>query len=77
MILLTYGKHLLYRIILLKGEFQAHKTSLPPPPPPPLFIEVTVPDQNSERWCICMLGGISFVSDILFFIFFNFYITMK
>ena len=33
-------------------EIWAHKTSLTPP----LFIEVSVPRQESERSCICVLG---------------------
>ena len=43
-ILLTCRKHLHHRIISLRGEDCAHKTSLTPP----LFIEVPVPIQ--EIW---------------------------
>ena len=47
-ILLTCGKHLPMhdRIISLTGEACAHKTSLAPP----LFIEVSVPIQENERF---------------------------
>jgi len=49
-ILLTRGKHLHDRIISLKGEVWAHKTSLAP-----LFIEVPSPNKKSERLCVCIL----------------------
>jgi len=39
------------RAILLRTEVWAHKTGLTPP----LFIEVSVPTQDSERSCICVL----------------------
>jgi hypothetical protein len=39
------------RIISLKGELWAHKTSLTLP----LFIEVPVPGQESERLVLCVL----------------------
>ena len=39
------------RVISLRGELWAHKTSLTPP----LFIEVSVPSQESERSCIFVL----------------------
>jgi hypothetical protein len=44
-ILLTNGKHLHDRIISVRGEVWAHKTSLASP----LFIEVHVPSQESVR----------------------------
>jgi len=50
-ILLTHKKHLHDRIIWLRGEVWAHKTSLTSQ----LFIEVPVPSQESERSCICVL----------------------
>jgi len=40
------------RIISLKGEVWTYETSLTPL----LFIEVPVPSQESEWWCICVLG---------------------
>ena len=46
-ILLIYG-----HVISLRGEVCAYKTSLTPP----LFIEVSVPSQQSEWFCICVLG---------------------
>ena len=45
-------KHLHDRIISLRREVRAHKTSLTPP----LVIEVSVPRQESERLYICVLG---------------------
>ena len=45
-------KHLHDRIISLRREVRAHKTSLTRP----LFIEVYVPRQESERLYICVLG---------------------
>jgi hypothetical protein len=51
-ILLTCGKDLHGRIISLRGELYAHRTSLIPPP---LFIEVSMPGQERERSCICVL----------------------
>jgi hypothetical protein len=48
---LDIGKHLHDRIITLKGEGWALKTSLTPTP----FIEVYVPSQENERSCICVL----------------------
>jgi hypothetical protein len=50
--LLTRGKHLHDCIISLKGKFWVHITSLTPP----RFIVVSVPSQESERSCICVLG---------------------
>ena len=50
-IFLTCGKYLHDRIISLRREILAHKTSLPPPP----FIEVLVLSHESERSCICVL----------------------
>jgi hypothetical protein len=44
-ILLPNGKHLHDRIISVRGEVWAHKTSLTSP----LFIEVHVPSQESAR----------------------------
>jgi hypothetical protein len=44
---LACGKHLHDRIISLKGEVCANKTSLTPP----LCIEVSVPSQECERSC--------------------------
>ena len=46
-ILLTCGKHLLDRIISLRGEVWVHNTILTPPPP--------VPSQDSDQLCICVL----------------------
>ena len=51
-ILLTSRKHLYDRIIPLYEDVWAHKTSLTPP----LFIELPVPNHESQRLCICMLG---------------------
>ena len=51
-ILLTCGKHLYDRIIPLNEEDWAPKTSLTPP----LFIDVPVPNHESQRLCTCMLG---------------------
>ena len=51
-ILLTCRKHLYDRIIPLNEEVWAHKTRLTPP----LFIELPVPNHESQRLCICMLG---------------------
>jgi hypothetical protein len=59
-ILLTDRKHLHDLIILLRGgRVSVHKTSLIPP----LFIEMPVPNQESEQsWlCMCVLG-VSIVS---------------
>ena len=47
-ILLTYGMHLHDRIISPKGEVRVHRMKLTPP----LFIEVSLPGQESERSCI-------------------------
>ena len=44
-------KRLRDRIISLRREVWAYKTSLTPP----LFIEVPVPSQESERSCVCVL----------------------
>ena len=44
-ILLTLGKQFHGRIISLRRDVCAHKTSLTPP----FFIEVSVPAQDSER----------------------------
>ena len=49
-ILLTRGKHVHDRIMSLRVETWAHRTSLTPP----LFIELPVPNQESERLCACM-----------------------
>jgi hypothetical protein len=51
-ILLTCRRHLHDRIISLLGEVWTHETSLTPP----LFIDVSIPSQESERSCICVLG---------------------
>ena len=51
-ILPTYENHFHDRIISLRGQVWAHKTSLTPP----LFINVSVPSLKSERSCICVLG---------------------
>ena len=52
-----WGKHLHDRIISLRGKvLWIHETSLAPP----LFFEV--PRQESERSCICVLGGINLAS---------------
>ena len=51
-ILLTYGMHLHDRIISPKGEVRVHRMKLTPP----LFIEVSLPGQESERSCICVFG---------------------
>ena len=53
--LLIYGKHLHDHTISLRREVWSNKTSKSPP----LFIEVTVPSQERERSCICVLRGIS------------------
>jgi hypothetical protein len=50
-ILFTWGRHLYNRIITLRRDAWARKASLSPP----LFIEVSVPSQESERSCICVL----------------------
>ena len=50
-ILLTFGKHLHDRIISVREEIWALKTSLTLP-----LIEVTVPSQESEWSCICVWG---------------------
>jgi len=42
--LITCGKHLYDRIVLLRGKFWANETRFIPP----LFIEVSVPTQESE-----------------------------
>ena len=47
---LTCGKHLRDRIIILRRELWAHKTSLTPS----LFIEVSVPREQGEWSCICV-----------------------
>jgi hypothetical protein len=52
--------HVHVHIITLRGEVWIHKTSLTPP----LFIEVSVPRDESERSCICVLG----VSILLLFL---------
>ena len=49
--LLTRGKYLHDRIISLRGKIWANTTSLTPP----LFIEVSVPSNESKRSCICVL----------------------
>ena len=51
-ILLTCRRHLHDLIISLLGEVWTHETSLTPP----LFIDVSIPSQESERSCICVLG---------------------
>ena len=51
-ILFTCRRHLHDRIISLLGEVWTHETSLTPP----LFIDVSIPSQESERSCICVLG---------------------
>jgi hypothetical protein len=50
-ILLTCGKHLHDCIISLRGKFSINKTSLTPP----LVVEVLVPSQECERFCMCVL----------------------
>ena len=50
-IVLLCRKHMHNHIISLRGEIQAHITSLPLP----LFIEVPVTSQECERSCICVL----------------------
>ena len=65
-ILLTDRKHLHDLIILLRGgRVSVHKTSLIPP----LFIEMPVPNQESEQsWlCMCVLG-VSIVSLSIIFL---------
>ena len=57
---------LAWRIISLRGEVWAHKTSVTPPP----FIEVSVTSQEIERSCICVLRGIDFFSFYKFDIWF-------
>jgi hypothetical protein len=47
-ILFACGKHLYDPIISLRKEILVHKISLIPP----LFMEVTLPSQESERSCI-------------------------
>jgi hypothetical protein len=47
-ILLTHGKHLHGP----EGRFELKKTGITPP----LFIDVSVPSQESERSCICVLN---------------------
>jgi len=51
-ILLICGKHLHDCINSLRGEVWAHKSSLTPP----LFLEVSVPSQESGRSSICVSG---------------------
>jgi hypothetical protein len=50
-ILLTCGKHVHDRIISLREEVWAYKTSLIQPP----LIEVSVPNQEHGPSCICLL----------------------
>ena len=51
-ILIICGTHLHDCIISIRGEVWAHKTSLTTP----LFIEVSVPSQESDRSYICVMG---------------------
>jgi hypothetical protein len=46
------GKHLDDRIISLRVEVWDHKSSLTPP----LSIDVSMPSQEGERSCNCVLG---------------------
>jgi len=50
-ILLSCGQNLHNRIISVRGEVLAHKTSLTPP----LFYKNAVPSQESELSCIFVL----------------------
>jgi hypothetical protein len=51
-ILLICGKHFHNHIISLRWEVFVHKTSLTLP----LFIEVSLPRQENEQSCICVMG---------------------
>ena len=59
-ILFACGKHLYDPIISLRKEILVHKISLIPA----LFMEVTLPSQESERSCICVLRVSILVSDL-------------
>ena len=85
-ILPTYENHFHDRIISLRGQVWAHKTSLTPP----LFIGVPVPSQKSKRSYIYALGVSimplfydfyiwfwNFSDSVLFFCFFFFFILQK
>ena len=61
-ILLTCGKHLHERIISLREEVWVHKTSLTLP----LFIEVSVPSQESE-WLLLFLV-FNWILELVFFV---------
>jgi len=57
--LFTCGEHLHDHIISRRGVFWAHKTSVTPP----LFIEVSVPSQESEHVVMYLYDrGINFAS---------------
>ena len=61
-ILLTRVKHLHDRIISLRREVWAHKTSLISP----LFIELPVTNQESAPSCNLCVNGIDFASSYYF-----------
>ena len=62
--ILSCGKHMQYRIILLIWEVSAHITSLTPS----LYIEVPVLSQENEGACICVVMVIMLpISTIIFY----------
>jgi hypothetical protein len=71
-LLLTCRKHLHNHITSLRGGVWAHKASLTLP----LFIEVPVPNQESERSCIWVLGVLIFPLSTIFQLDFRIVVTM-